>query len=154
MQYNSFLTFLFSLVPGGGQMYMGLMKRGMQIMALFFAIFTLTIGLDIPSIGIPLLFLVWFYNFFDTIHIRRAFQKGEVVPDAGFIDIEIEAINSYHIGMALVIAGLLAALRSLNNGILLSLDPAYRFFLQQVWNLIPSALLILGGLYLLQNRKK
>jgi TM2 domain-containing membrane protein YozV len=76
MLYNSFLTFLFSLVPGGGQMYMGLMKRGMQIMALFFATFTLTVVLDIPSIGVPLILLVWFYNFFDTIHIRRSFRDS------------------------------------------------------------------------------
>ena len=32
---NSFFTFLFSFVPGAGEMYMGFMKQGLSLMTLF-----------------------------------------------------------------------------------------------------------------------
>jgi TM2 domain-containing membrane protein YozV len=35
---NSFLTFIFSLIPGAGQMYLGFMKRGLSLMSCFFFI--------------------------------------------------------------------------------------------------------------------
>ncbi len=36
---NGFLTFIFSLLPGAGEMYMGFFKQGMSIMAIFFLLF-------------------------------------------------------------------------------------------------------------------
>lgn len=35
---SKFLTFLFSLIPGAGEMYMGFMKMGVSLMAEFFAV--------------------------------------------------------------------------------------------------------------------
>lgn len=40
---SSFLTFCCALVPGAGQMYLGMMKRGASLMILF-ALFTAVSG--------------------------------------------------------------------------------------------------------------
>ena len=34
-QKNKILMFLFSLIPGAGQMYMGFMKQGLSLMTIF-----------------------------------------------------------------------------------------------------------------------
>jgi hypothetical protein len=61
---SKFLTFVFSLLPGAGHMYMGFMKTGISFMAMFFFLIFLSSWLDLG----PLLFilpLIWFYSFFD-----------------------------------------------------------------------------------------
>lgn len=64
---SKFLTFVFSMLPGAGHMYMGFMKMGLSFMAAFFFGIFLSSWLDIG----PLLFvlpLIWFYSFFDCIN--------------------------------------------------------------------------------------
>ena len=66
---SKFLTFCFSLLPGAGHMYMGFMKMGLSLMAVFFFVIFLSNWLMIG----PLLFvlpLIWFYSFFDCINKR------------------------------------------------------------------------------------
>ena len=61
---SRFLTFIFSMLPGAGHMYMGFMKMGISFMSVFFFIIFLSTWLDIG----PLLFIlpiIWFYSFFD-----------------------------------------------------------------------------------------
>ncbi|MDD3693224.1 MAG: hypothetical protein PHX02_04890 [Oscillospiraceae bacterium] len=64
---SKFLTFIFSLIPGAGQMYQGLMKRGLSIMILFIGIIAVSIFTYISAL-IIVLPAVWFYSFFDTIN--------------------------------------------------------------------------------------
>src|SRR5690554_2203025 len=40
-EINGFLWFLFSLMPGAGHMYMGLMKRGIMLLGIFLAVVAL-----------------------------------------------------------------------------------------------------------------
>lgn len=54
------LTYLFALMPGAGQMYMGFMKLGTSIMIALFALIYLEIPLLLP--------VLWFYAFFDAIN--------------------------------------------------------------------------------------
>lgn len=64
---NSFLTFIFSMLPGAGHMYMGFMKQGVSLMTLFFGINFLGSWLAIgPSVLIA--FVIWFYAFFDCLN--------------------------------------------------------------------------------------
>lgn len=59
---NGFFTFIWSFIPGAAEMYMGFMKCGFSLMALFFA------GIAISGFISDLLFfvpaLIWFYSFF------------------------------------------------------------------------------------------
>ena len=61
---SRFLTFVFSMLPGAGHMYIGFMKIGVSLMSVFFFLIFLSSWLNIG----PLLFiapLIWFYSFFD-----------------------------------------------------------------------------------------
>jgi TM2 domain-containing membrane protein YozV len=77
---NSFLTFIFSLIPGAGQMYLGFMKRGLSLMSCFFFIILIGVWLNISPF-LVLLPLVWFYSFFDTHNLRS-------IPDDEFYAME------------------------------------------------------------------
>ena len=70
MKKNKFLTFFCGLIPGAGQMYLGLMRRGLLLMTIFAAIIGASALFRVP----PLLFalpVVWFYCFFDTINLGQ-----------------------------------------------------------------------------------
>lgn len=60
---NKFFTFIFSLLPGAGEMYMGFMKMGVSLMSLFF----LTIMMS-SFLALDFMFyvavIIWFYGFF------------------------------------------------------------------------------------------
>lgn len=82
---SSFLTFLAALVPGVGYMYLGLVRKGVQFLALFLLIKPvfrmLAIGYLADIIMVPL----WFYTFFDTFNTARKIDRGEMVYDTDFI---------------------------------------------------------------------
>ena len=60
---NGFLTFIFSLLPGAGEMYMGFFKQGMSIMAIFFLLFSISSWLELGAL-IFVIPVLWFYSFF------------------------------------------------------------------------------------------
>jgi len=66
---SNFLTFVFSLLPGAGHMYMGFMKMGLSFMAAFFFTIFLSSWFDIGPL-LVILPLIWFYSFFDCINKR------------------------------------------------------------------------------------
>ena len=51
MKKNSFLTFCFAFIPGAGEMYLGMMKKGLAVMLLFWSL-SMVAGVLFP----PLLF--------------------------------------------------------------------------------------------------
>lgn len=81
------LVFLFSLLPGAGHMYMGFMRRGLQLMVLFFG--TIWLGSLSMPLGFSDLFgmlaapVVWFYSFFDSLSLSGRLGRGEAVADRG-----------------------------------------------------------------------
>ncbi|NLJ89993.1 MAG: hypothetical protein GX323_03760 [Clostridiales bacterium] len=77
---NSFFTFIFSLVPGAGQMYMGFMKRGLSLMSCFFLIMFTSVWLNVGPLML-LAMIIWFYSFFDTHNLRST-------PDDEFYELE------------------------------------------------------------------
>lgn len=64
---NKFLTFFFALLPGAGQMYHGLMRRGISIMFLFCGVIALATVTYMPVIAV-LTPIIWFYSFFDAVN--------------------------------------------------------------------------------------
>ena len=88
---KGFWLFIFSLIPGAGEMYMGFTKKGVSIMSLFCVIFALASGLGIGWITFVLP-VIWFYSFFDTHNLKN-------LPDEEFYSLEDEYIlNMEHIG--------------------------------------------------------
>lgn len=77
---NKFFTFIFSFVPGAGQMYMGFMKRGLSLMSYFILIISISVWLNIGPLMLIAL-IIWFYSFFDT-------QNLSSTPDDEFYSLE------------------------------------------------------------------
>jgi len=162
---SSFLTFLAALVPGLGYMYLGLIKKGIQAMVIFFMIEPLFrfIGLGglVSIISIPL----WFYLFFDTFNIARKLDRGEFVGDSDFIFSNYNHFNnkeninkgvikimgskgSIIAGWALVIIGVLSIINKLfpDNNI-------YIFIKQSIGTYFIPVLFVFVGVYLLVKKK-
>ena len=68
-QKRGFWLFIFSLIPGAGEMYMGFKKQGISIMFLFWGVFAIgaCTGMDWLVFLIP---IIWFYSFFN-VHNKK-----------------------------------------------------------------------------------
>ncbi|NBJ94919.1 hypothetical protein [Parablautia muri] len=65
---NRFFTFIWSCMPGAGEMYMGFMNRGVSMMLLF--IMTIVVSIWIAQAAIMALCVVeWFFSFFYVNHL-------------------------------------------------------------------------------------
>lgn len=98
---KSIATFL-AIFPGAGHLYLGLQRRGIQLMAVF--LFSIYI-LDILRLGIFLFLIpiIWFYSFFD------AMQKVSRYGEESIEDVPIIAYFLNHqkwIGIGLIVVGL------------------------------------------------
>lgn len=98
---KSIATFL-SIFPGAGHLYLGLQRRGLQLMAAF--LFSIYI-LDILRLGIFLFLIpiIWFYSFFDGL------QKTSRYGDEPLEDMPIISYLINHqkwVGIGLVLMGL------------------------------------------------
>ncbi|WP_346657635.1 hypothetical protein [Paenibacillus sp. YPG26] len=75
---SKFLATLLSVIPGAGQMYMGLQKRGLQLMVLFLGTFYI-IDVIRLSLFLLLLPLIWFYSFFDGLQIVSRYGREPLI---------------------------------------------------------------------------
>ena len=84
MRKSSFLTFCFAFIPGAGQMYLGMMKKGTAIMALFAALSFLSgfLNLGVLLAALP---VIWFYSFFDTFNLKQYSYQQLLTLDDIFV---------------------------------------------------------------------
>jgi TM2 domain-containing membrane protein YozV len=82
---NKFLTFILACIPGVGQIYLGLFKKGIQLLALFFLIEPILSFIGIHYFSEILQILIWCYAFFDTFEIAKRLDRGQVVQDTDYI---------------------------------------------------------------------
>ncbi len=83
-------TFICSLIPGAAEMYMGFMKKGISLMAIFILCFVVPSILRVSDVFILFAVLVWFYSFF---HGRNL---------AGCRDDEFQALTDEYIWSAFI----------------------------------------------------
>ncbi|WP_100333338.1 hypothetical protein [Bacillus alkalisoli] len=146
---------ILSMFPGAGHMYLGLQKRGLQLMAAFlFAIYILdTLRLSIFLFLIP---LIWFYSFFDAL------QKASKSSDEDLEDIPIVSYFISHqkwLGIGLIMLG---AYYMFVNIFLPAIGPlvenhfglnVYNLYYNYFQMIVVCTLLIGGGLKLLVGSK-
>ena len=107
------LTFMFSFIPGAGQMHLGYMKRGLSIMSIAGLIFML--ALEFGSIFLIPFLIIMAYSFFDTYNIRNMIREngndkkedefiwnGNDIIDAKFADTKFK---NKSLGWILIILG-------------------------------------------------
>lgn len=73
-QKRGFWLFIFSLIPGAGEMYMGFKKQGISIMLLFWGVFAVgsCTGMDWLIFLIP---IIWFYSFFNVHNLKSLSEE-------------------------------------------------------------------------------
>lgn len=93
---------LFSIVPGAGHLYLGLQKRGLQLMVGFLAAIYI---LDILRLGLFFFIIpiIWFYSFFDGLQKASKAQSGEL-EDTPIISGKFN--QQKWVGIALVVFGI------------------------------------------------
>jgi hypothetical protein len=98
---KSIATFL-SIFPGAGHLYLGLQKRGIQLMAAF--LFSIYI-LDVLRLGIFLFLIpiIWFYSFFDAMQNVSKYGEEEI-EDVPIISYLIN--HQKWVGIGLVVMGI------------------------------------------------
>ena len=80
---SKFFTFIFSFIPGAAEMYMGFMKQGISLMAMFMVCLAIPLSLSVRPFEMLALsaVVVWFYSFF---HARNL----AALPEADFNALE------------------------------------------------------------------
>lgn len=79
---NSILTFIFSLLPGGAEMYMGFMKMGVSLLAIFLLGFLFMSYMRLGDVFILVEILVWIVGFFHARNMAKLTQEElELVED-------------------------------------------------------------------------
>ncbi|QGH34706.1 hypothetical protein GI584_11975 [Gracilibacillus salitolerans] len=153
---SKMIATILSIFPGAGHLYLGLQKRGIQLMASFlFSIYILDVlNLSLFLFLIP---LIWFFSFFDALQLANRFEY-EVLEDVPII----KYLSNYQkwIGIGLVLLGLFYLLDAV-------LMPAFAdhleaYFYIDFWHLyhqyfqvtIISLLLVSVGIILAINHKK
>lgn len=96
---GKFTTFLCSLIPGAAEMYMGFMKKGISLMAIFILCFVVPSVLRVSDVFILFAVLVWFYSFFHARNLADCSEeefralKDEYVWAVFLEDKEIKITN-------------------------------------------------------------
>lgn len=163
MEKNRFLSFATSLIPGVGYMHHGLMKKGVEALAVFLLINPIFEILGLNSLGRILEVVFWCYTFFDTLSIDGRIRRGETVTDSGIffsddkpLDFNFKFKDENNkkfltaAGIILVIVGTLVLL----NKLFVNFD-IYYIVKSYVRNyILPAILIICGVLLLFKNRNK
>ncbi|WP_440109738.1 multi-tm2 domain protein [Paenibacillus sp. QZ-Y1] len=147
------LATLLSAFPGAGHLYLGLQKRGMQLMFLFLgSIYVLDLlHLSVFLFMIP---LIWFYSFFDGLQCSSRYGREPLTDQPIFKDwarhqrligFGIAALGLYYLTIRLVIP----QLNELFPNIFMTYE--IRSYVNTV---IVSFLLIFGGLKLLFGKQR
>ncbi len=159
---SGLLTFCFALIPGAGQMYLGMMRKGTAVMAAFWGLITFAGFFQLNALMV-LSPVIWCYSFFDTLNSRWLSEEQRQALDSQFhfrmgnslLDDFRSIIDRRHllIGLALIVLGGWSILHNL----LYSFSewiPSY------IWRLIDRApslfanLAIIGlGIWLVAGKK-
>lgn len=152
---SGFWTTVFSFLPGAGHFYLGLMKRGLQLMLTFFGIIAISNLLN-SDILTPFTVIVWFYSVFDCYHIRKKLKNGEGVEDDMIIEMDVSKINSKQTGIILVVIGGLLLLNEIFTQMMFMLDRyrVYYYIFRFLRGTLFPGLLILSGVVLLKKARK
>lgn len=166
MEKNKFFVFCTAFVPGAGQMYLGMMKKGVAVMSLFVAVIFMSVFL---SMGILTLFLpiIWFYSFFDTFNnakyntdqrLQMDYRFGEQIIKGGWLNHfggRISEKLPKYAGIGLIILGIYTGYESIIKPLYWNFQlPQWLYYiLNRIPNVIVAFAIIALGMALLKKRK-
>ena len=133
-----------SVMPGAGHMYLGYQKKGLIIMGTFlFSIFFMGwLGISMLLFLLP---LIWFYSFFDAMHIADGSQDDVKNQD---LDLTLSNMKPEWVGAALIGIGVLVLVERI-------LFPLINYRIRQyVQTTVVSLIFISGGIVMLMKNKR
>lgn len=135
------LTLALSVVPGAGHMYLGYQSKGLMIMgAFFFSIFFMGwLGISLLLFLLP---LIWFYSFFDAMHLV---DGNEEIVNKEF---EFPKIKPEWLGAGLIAIGIIIILERILYPML-----NYRIVRYIQTSMVALIFIIAGGVILNNNKK-
>ena len=164
-QKRGFWLFIFSLIPGAGEMYMGFKKQGLSIMLLFWGVFAIgsCTGMDWLIFLIP---IIWFYSFFN-VHNLKSLSEEEFysIEDSYVFHMDelaedINSLISHHRKLAAILLIVFGASILWNNvvdffymilpGYLADVLGSFAYHLPQ---LVIAVCIIFAGIYILTRKK-
>ena len=164
-QKRGFWLFIFSLIPGAGEMYMGFKKQGLSIMLLFWGVFAVGsfTGMDWLIFLIP---IIWFYSFFN-VHNLKSLSEEEFysIEDSYVLHMDeltgdISSLLKHHRNLTAVLLIFLGASILWNNlmDFLYMILPGYLAdvigrFTYHLPQLVIAAAIIFTGIYILTRKK-
>ena len=164
---SGFFTFIFSLMPGAAEMYMGFMKNGMSIMGLFFLSFIVPSVLRTSDVFILFAGLIWFFAFLHARNLASCDNETLQTIEDRFVWEEYLNGHSFHIpdrilrtwgAGILILYGVLMLWDSFTNLILCILPEWMLRVVEPVVNQVPQAavalLIITIGLRLIRGKKE
>jgi TM2 domain-containing membrane protein YozV len=159
---SSFLTFCFSLIPGAGEMYMGFMKQGISIMAVFWLLIFLAAFFGMG----PLLFILpilWCYSFFNVHNIRgMSDEEFYALEDDYLFHLnenafwgKLQGKQGNILAAALIIIGVVIMWNRLADYMMWLLpESIYWHIVDDIPQTVIAVLLIWCGIYLIRGKKK
>lgn len=137
------ITMALSIIPGAGHMYLGYQKKGLYIMgAFFFSIFFMGwLGISLLLFLLP---LIWFYGFFDAMHI----VDGSKI-EAESQELNLPKIKPEWVGFGLIGIGVVIILERILYPLIINWQ-IRRYIQTSVVSLIFIGL----GIYILKKYKK
>ena len=164
-QKRGFWLFIFSLIPGAGEMYMGFKKQGLSIMLLFWGVFAVGsfTGMDWLIFLIP---IIWFYSFFN-VHNLKSLSEEEFysIEDSYVFHMDelagdVSSLVSHHRKLAAILLIIFGASILWNNVVdfFYMILPDYLAdilgnFAYHLPQLVIAVCIILAGIYILTRKK-
>ena len=166
MRKSRLFSLLCAFWPGAGEMYLGLMRRGLTLMTVFWSVIVLTAGLGI-SFLIFVLPIVWFYSFFDTLTLRTldyyALVELQEKDEFFFQDLlggekNLPGIaRKYHtwLGFGFILLGLLLLYNRLNRSLYhMDIIPSWMYSLLRELPIVLVAFGIIAlGVWLIKGKR-
>ncbi len=164
---NKLFTFICSLLPGAAEMYMGFMKTGISMMAVFFLSFIIPSVLRISDVFILIGALIWFYSFFHARNLAAYDEeKFQSLPDEFIwesftngkkIEISDTALKKWGPGI-LIVCGVILLWNNLTSIIYrLIPDSMWEYlvpFIDQIPQTVIAVLIIMIGVRMIMGKKE
>lgn len=148
MSNRRLLGIAFSVIPGAGHMYLGLLKQGAQLMAAFFLILIAASWLNL-TILVFILPVIWFYSLFELYHLLEDEQEG--LPADHSDVFEWFSQHPQWLGWGLIVLGVLVIVqRVLAPALQVWLTPELKTYIETS---LVALILIAGGIKLLLGNK-